>query len=74
MRSYRALQGTPEGSIAIAGNVSDGVCLGSFPLAADGNFQLWVFRCAAYPPRRSLTRLPSAADYEGGTLRHTYAR
>jgi hypothetical protein len=35
--------GTPEGSIAIAGNVSDGVCLGSFPLAADGNFQLWVF-------------------------------
>jgi hypothetical protein len=37
-----AAQGAPDGTVFIAGNVSDGVCLGSFPLDATGNFQLWV--------------------------------
>lgn len=29
--------------MAIAGNVADGVCLGSYPLDSTSNYQLWVF-------------------------------
>ena len=36
------LQTAPEGTIFIAGNVADGVCLGSYPLDASSNYQLWV--------------------------------
>ena len=39
---FRPPQTAPEGTIFIAGNVADGVCLGSYPLDATSNYQLWV--------------------------------
>jgi len=36
-------QVAPEGTIVVAGQSTDGVALGSYPLAEDGNYQFWVF-------------------------------